>query len=381
MGARRRRLRQQRRPRRPHPQGWPPERAIRRSPGDCGSHSGRWNAAYGTSWMALAQRRDSRRACRRRGRDWCDAASGFSRSRGPPRLDRSQIDRPRRPALSPRSSDPTSEAAVTREIAVEQAPSTGVCRTRQGQSTRRARRCRRMAGGPDRPHRRYPDEEMSGLFERMPSCSTPLGARRPSTRNTRGSFGPARPRPRDTAVGDGDEAPWWSGREREIRYVGRLGVRDGDHDPLVIDWRAPPRRRSIARLRLASGRHPAPGSAQPGTTVLGVGTTSWSPRHPTTWSSSVTRAAGRSDPQPRRPDARHRRDHPAAPGRGDPRPQPWRHGDHRRSGHRRDRRRAPTAPPICCMPSAADSRAAAFSSMGPSTAHTALYRARVAFSR
>lgn len=29
------------------------------------------------------------------------------------------------------------------------------------------------------------------------------------------------------------------GAEREIRYVGRLGVRDDDYEPLVIDWRAP----------------------------------------------------------------------------------------------------------------------------------------------
>ncbi|MBC9955731.1 UvrD-helicase domain-containing protein [Yimella sp. cx-51] len=30
-----------------------------------------------------------------------------------------------------------------------------------------------------------------------------------------------------------------SGETREIRYVGRLGVRDDDYEPLVIDWRAP----------------------------------------------------------------------------------------------------------------------------------------------
>ena len=29
------------------------------------------------------------------------------------------------------------------------------------------------------------------------------------------------------------------GPEREIRYIGRLGVRDDDYEPLVIDWRAP----------------------------------------------------------------------------------------------------------------------------------------------
>ncbi|HET7477829.1 MAG TPA: AAA family ATPase [Dermatophilaceae bacterium] len=28
-------------------------------------------------------------------------------------------------------------------------------------------------------------------------------------------------------------------QEREVRYVGRLGVRDDDYEPLVIDWRAP----------------------------------------------------------------------------------------------------------------------------------------------
>ena len=30
-----------------------------------------------------------------------------------------------------------------------------------------------------------------------------------------------------------------SGGDREIRYIGRLGVRDDDYEPLVIDWRAP----------------------------------------------------------------------------------------------------------------------------------------------
>ena len=27
--------------------------------------------------------------------------------------------------------------------------------------------------------------------------------------------------------------------EREVRYIGRLGVRDDDYEPLVMDWRAP----------------------------------------------------------------------------------------------------------------------------------------------
>src|SRR5674476_1342416 len=35
---------------------------------------------------------------------------------------------------------------------------------------------------------------------------------------------------------DGDPS---DGADREVRYVGRLGVRDDDYEPLVIDWRAP----------------------------------------------------------------------------------------------------------------------------------------------
>ncbi|NHN55462.1 AAA family ATPase [Calidifontibacter sp. DB0510] len=35
------------------------------------------------------------------------------------------------------------------------------------------------------------------------------------------------------------DVPDPEGNTREIRYVGRLGVRDDDYEPLVIDWRAP----------------------------------------------------------------------------------------------------------------------------------------------
>ena len=27
--------------------------------------------------------------------------------------------------------------------------------------------------------------------------------------------------------------------DREVRYIGRIGVRDAEYEPLVIDWRAP----------------------------------------------------------------------------------------------------------------------------------------------
>ncbi len=43
--------------------------------------------------------------------------------------------------------------------------------------------------------------------------------------------GPARPQTR--------AEPDPAGSEREVRYIGRLGVRDDDYEPLVIDWRAP----------------------------------------------------------------------------------------------------------------------------------------------
>ncbi|HPF80535.1 HelD family protein [Nostocoides australiense] len=38
-----------------------------------------------------------------------------------------------------------------------------------------------------------------------------------------------------------DELPdeWWLDPDREVRYIGRLGVRDEEYEPLVIDWRAP----------------------------------------------------------------------------------------------------------------------------------------------
>lgn len=51
---------------------------------------------------------------------------------------------------------------------------------------------------------------------------------RPGTNGTSGAGSAQRhtPSPADSA-------------EREVRYIGRLGVRDDDYEPLVIDWRAP----------------------------------------------------------------------------------------------------------------------------------------------
>ncbi|MFD1054281.1 HelD family protein [Terrabacter terrigena] len=50
--------------------------------------------------------------------------------------------------------------------------------------------------------------------------------------------GNGHPRERSGAS-SGPSGSGGSGEDREIRYIGRLGVRDDDYEPLVIDWRAP----------------------------------------------------------------------------------------------------------------------------------------------
>ncbi|WP_084733739.1 HelD family protein [Nostocoides jenkinsii] len=85
------------------------------------------------------------------------------------------------------------------------------------------------------------DEEMSGLFERDALVFN--AARRQAALDTQyeglvfGRLDLAHPAPGATI--DSDDHDWWRGLEREIRYIGRLGVRDGNYEPLVIDWRAP----------------------------------------------------------------------------------------------------------------------------------------------
>ncbi|HET8599252.1 MAG TPA: AAA family ATPase [Segeticoccus sp.] len=75
------------------------------------------------------------------------------------------------------------------------------------------------------------DEELAGLFERDALVYS-AGRRRASLESQYEGL----------VFGRLDlEHPPRSGRgaEREIRYVGRLGVRDDDYEPLVVDWRAP----------------------------------------------------------------------------------------------------------------------------------------------
>ena len=74
------------------------------------------------------------------------------------------------------------------------------------------------------------DEEMTGLFER--DALVYNAARRRTTLHTQYEglvFGRL----------DLNHVARDGGSEREVRYVGRLGVRDDDYEPLVIDWRAP----------------------------------------------------------------------------------------------------------------------------------------------
>ncbi len=73
------------------------------------------------------------------------------------------------------------------------------------------------------------DEEMTGLFER--DALVYAAARRRAMIDTQYEglvFG---------RLDLGTEES--TATEREVRYIGRLGVRDDDYEPLVVDWRAP----------------------------------------------------------------------------------------------------------------------------------------------
>ena len=75
------------------------------------------------------------------------------------------------------------------------------------------------------------DEEMTGLFER--DALVYAAARRRASIDTQYEglvFG---------RLDLGPEAAGSPHAAREARYIGRIGVRDDDYEPLVIDWRAP----------------------------------------------------------------------------------------------------------------------------------------------
>ena len=73
------------------------------------------------------------------------------------------------------------------------------------------------------------DEEMTGLFERDALVYAAARRRSMIDKQYEGLvFG---------RLDLGDEHT--TADQREVRYIGRLGVRDDDYEPLVIDWRAP----------------------------------------------------------------------------------------------------------------------------------------------
>jgi hypothetical protein len=76
------------------------------------------------------------------------------------------------------------------------------------------------------------DEELAGLFERDALVYSASKRRASLEHQHEGLvFGRL-----DLEHSDGRQG---DGVDREIRYVGRLGVRDDDYEPLVVDWRAP----------------------------------------------------------------------------------------------------------------------------------------------
>src|SRR5688572_7014448 len=126
-----------------------------------------------------------------------------------------------------------SEDVVAQEIAVEQshvdrvytelAKAVERVQLVHAEGMARGQTDRRGTGDPR-------EEEMAGLFERDALVFT-ASRRRASLQHQHEGlvFG------RLDLEHGGDGRP----SEREVRYVGRLGVRDDDYEPLVIDWRAP----------------------------------------------------------------------------------------------------------------------------------------------
>ncbi|MDO5711270.1 MAG: AAA family ATPase [Micrococcales bacterium] len=87
------------------------------------------------------------------------------------------------------------------------------------------------------------DEEITGLFERDALVFTAGRRQHTLDRQHEGLVFGRLDLDHDVSVSrrTGSSADGHGGAqtEREVRYVGRLGVRDDDYEPLVIDWRAP----------------------------------------------------------------------------------------------------------------------------------------------
>ena len=124
-------------------------------------------------------------------------------------------------------------AEVAREIAIEQAHVDRVyAELTKAQARAGLVEADGMARGRTDRTGDVRDEELTGLFERDALVFN--AARRRSTLDTQYEglvFGRL---DLDHAMAKDDADP-----DRETRYIGRLGVRDDDYEPLVVDWRAP----------------------------------------------------------------------------------------------------------------------------------------------
>jgi RecA/RadA recombinase len=125
---------------------------------------------------------------------------------------------------APRSGAPVTPDTLAAEIAVEQALVDAVY-AELTKATQRAAlvEAEGMARGRTSRTGDVRDEEITGLFERDALVFNANKRRAILETQYEG-----------LVFGRLDLGP-----EREIRYVGRLGVRDDDYEPLVIDWRAP----------------------------------------------------------------------------------------------------------------------------------------------
>ena len=137
-------------------------------------------------------------------------------------------DKPINPSAHP--GNPVTPDAVAAQIAVEQAHVDKVY-TELGKATERASlvEAEGLARGRISRTGDVRDEEITGLFERDALVFNANKRRATLEMQYEGLvFG------RLDLDSDGADRA-----EREIRYVGRLGVRDDEYEPLVIDWRAP----------------------------------------------------------------------------------------------------------------------------------------------
>ena len=122
--------------------------------------------------------------------------------------------------------------AESREIALEQAHVDRVYAELEKASDRASSlEAEGMARGRAQRSGDLRDEDLTGLFERDAMVYAAARRRHTIDHQYEGLvFGRL-----DLGDADGEEVPTVT----DVRHIGRLGVRDDDYEPLVIDWRAP----------------------------------------------------------------------------------------------------------------------------------------------